>query len=1184
MRQKAVSGKQKLQGRRALSGFHPHSGRDNGSGRLARVFASALALVLMLAALPTGADAAGNGRVALAQENGYGRMIFTFPDGLPSYNASINAGVLVIDFGKAAGADTDAFVSQMPLYVAVARQDTDGRTIRLALTSDFRLDTKKAENSLYFDLLPPGWVGDPPSLPEDVLARMAAAEEKKRAVEEARLVAEAQGVVEPDVPVPDLSVRVVSRDGMTRLVFDWNQPVLYSLLQRQGLATITFDRTAKVDLSPLRVDPPPYLSHASAIEHEGRLAVVLTLKPGVAVTDFREDMGVVLDLKPLSGAGVSPEAQAAAAELTEEAPAKETDKAETDKEETAAQAAGPKDIRPEAARTEEGDVAAGDAPVEAPAEVNAASGEAMELHATNAMPAGPRPEGKAVARLEASRGGMDVVVAWPEPVGATVFERAGRLMIVFDTALPLDTDGIVPEGQTAFGAPEVVTFESGVALILPLKERVLIGAVEEGASWRISVGETLSTTGRPIAISRSWREDGRGSVTFDLKGARKILTFKDPLVRDDLIVATARGPVQALQTPRSFVEFQALQTAQGIAIVPVADDVNVAAAPDNVLVSRHDGLTLSADDNRDDGGEQTAAAGVSVAAAPVPARMDFADWRKVPGETFVERRKYYLGKFAAAGTEELGKLRFDYGRFLLAYGLAPEAHAVLEKAAEANVRYLTDPSYRAAMGIAEVLGRRHVEAINSLSMTGLENAPHAAVWRGFARAELGHWEAAREQFGLAGAVIDAFDEDLNTLFRATAAKAALRGGDVAGAQHYADGFAATPTGKRAQAEILLVRAMIADARDAVKEAKERYGLAIASGYPPVAAGARFGLAALRHKAGELDNAGFAEELESLRYAWRGDALELDVLTRLAALRLEEGRIADALKLMRTATANYPDSDEAHKMNMRMSDIFASYFLSDAANDMPPVQALAFFDNFKELTPIGSKGDEMIRNLAERLVEVDLLPQAEHLLDYQVANRLHGGVAKAQVAARLASIYLVDQKPDRALAALRATKQNLLPEGMAERRQLLEARALAELKRYDHALDLLEGKDDERAKRLRADVLWAAGRWPEAGGAIELLLGETWKTDKPLSGEERLLVMRGAIAYSLAGDENGLSRFRAKFGDAMHDSPDASAFAIVSDPIVEQGVAFREMASRIASIDTLDRFLASLKAEETSAVN
>ncbi len=53
---------------------------------------------------------------------------------------------------------------------------------------------------------------------------------------------------------------------------------------------------------------------------------------------------------------------------------------------------------------------------------------------------------------------------------------------------------------------------------------------------------------------------------------------------------------------------------------------------------------------------------------------------------------------------------------------------------------------------------------------------------------------------------------------------------------------------------------------------------------------------------------------------------------------------------------------------------------------------------------------------------------------------------------------------------------------------------------------------------------------------------------------------------------------------MAGGPDASSFAVVSEPIVKQGVAFREMASRIASVDTLDRFLATLKADETVAVN
>lgn len=1150
-----------------VNGLFRHTDRDEEGGLVRRILGLAM-FALLLSALPFSAQAAGGVRIDLAENDGYGRAIFTFPDGVPGYRASINSGVLVLDFDKTFDVEPDAFLRQLPRYVAIARQSEDRRSLRLALTTDFTLDTKTAENALYVDLLPPNWTGNPPPLPPEVQARIDAAQEARQKEEDAKLAAKAQGIVEPEAPQPGLSVRVAERAGMTRLVFDWNQPVLYSLVQRQGLATITFDRTAAADLSMLRVNPPAYLSSATAIEHDGRLAVVLTLKPGVTISDFREDLNVVLDLKP-SSATTMPA-------LEEVADGDAPDDAGGDQVKTVAGA--PKNLLPDAAHDEEDAEAHASETSEAVRAETAQ--EADAVIAANPLPQGKRPEGKAVVRFVAGRSGTDIVVDWPEPVGAAVFERADRLWAVFDRVLPLDISEVTAQELGPFGVPEAVSFDGGTALVVPLREKVLIGAVEDGASWRISAGETIPTTGRPIGISRNWREDGRGSVVFDFRAPSMVLRVRDPLVGDEFIVATARGPGQSLQTPRSFVEFQALQTAHGLAIVPVADDLNVAAAPDSVLVSRRDGLTLSADDHED----AAKVMGEALAAMPAPAEMHFAEWRKAPGETFTERRQHYLTKLTNAQTQELGEVRFAYGRFLLAYGLAPEARAAFDAAREARIKYASEPAYLAARGVASVLSGRYVDAINDLSGPGLDNAPHAAAWRGLARAELGHWEAARAQFSLAGAIVDAFGDDLRADFRAMAAIAALKGGDAGSAEHYASGFPADPQSQKAKAEILLVNAMIADARGNVDAAAGRYDMAIANGYPPVAARARFGKALMLHKAGEMDTETLARELESLRYAWRGDGLELDVLTRLAALRLEQGKTGDALKLMRTATNNFPDSDEAHRMNMRMSDVFADYFLSEAAQEMQPVQALAFFENFKELTPIGQRGDELIRNLAERLVEVDLLPQAAHLLDYQVANRLHGGVAKAQVAARLASIFLSDQQPARALAALRATKQNLLPEALAARRMLLETRALADLKQYDNALELMDGKNGKLVERLRADVLWDAGRWPEAGAAIETVLGDTWKSGEPLSTEARLLAMRGAIAYSLAGDETGLASLRAKYGQAMAESPDASAFAVVSEPIVKQGVAFREMASRIASVDTLDRFLASLKVDETFAVN
>ncbi len=104
---------------------------------------------------------------------------------------------------------------------------------------------------------------------------------------------------------------------------------------------------------------------------------------------------------------------------------------------------------------------------------------------------------------------------------------------------------------------------------------------------------------------------------------------------------------------------------------------------------------------------------------------------------------------------------------------------------------------------------------------------------------------------------------------------------------------------------MLVDALITDRLGRTDEALVRYDRAIENGYPPIAARARFGKAVLLNNLGKIDNDALKDDLESLRYAWRGDSLELEVLSKLAALHLQSGGIVDALKTMRIATANYP---------------------------------------------------------------------------------------------------------------------------------------------------------------------------------------------------------------------------------------------------------------------------------------
>jgi hypothetical protein len=203
--------------------------------------------------------------------------------------------------------------------------------------------------------------------------------------------------------------------------------------------------------------------------------------------------------------------------------------------------------------------------------------------------------------------------------------------------------------------------------------------------------------------------------------------------------------------------------------------------------------------------------------------------------------------------------------------------------------------------------------------------------------------------------------------------------------------------------------------------------------------------------------------------------------------------------------------------------------------------------------------------------VDLLEPAEKLLSYQTDKRLDG-VARAQVATRLAMVYLMDEKPQKALDTIRATAITTLPDDVQHQRLLLEARAFAALRQWNTALDLIAVDTAFDTQRLRADIYWESGNWAVAGQKAEELMGTRYSDAAPLSAEDRLEVMRAAVAYSLAGDQASLDRLRSNFGPKMTKTPDATAFAVLAQNIDSHGVDFRNRAAQIAAVDTLQNFM------------
>ena len=111
---------------------------------------------------------------------------------------------------------------------------------------------------------------------------------------------------------------------------------------------------------------------------------------------------------------------------------------------------------------------------------------------------------------------------------------------------------------------------------------------------------------------------------------------------------------------------------------------------------------------------------------------------------------------------------------------------------------------------------------------------------------------------------------------------------------------------------------------------------------------------------------------------------------LGRLYAEESRWRDAFTMARRANELYPDNDDdAHALRRGGQPLRGAVPRRQGATRSRALDAIALYFDFKEFTPPGRRGDEMIRRLAERLVALDLLGEAADLLQHQVDNRLLG---------------------------------------------------------------------------------------------------------------------------------------------------------------------------------------------------
>jgi tetratricopeptide (TPR) repeat protein len=1192
-------------------------------------FASSLSVFLVFAGLmiasPCRADDPVKGEATFQASGGYARLTLKLAEDVES-EVTTAGSVILIRFKRPVDIAVEKLPDLVPDYVGAARRDPDGSAIRLSLQRRVTVNTMTAGERIFVDFLPDSWTGPPPSLPAEVIRELAA---RARAAERAL---RAQLAVAAAKKKPPVGVRASVQPTFVRFVFEMPNGVNVSSVLNEQKLTLQFNSVLAFDLADAKVAAPPNVASITQRADVDSSAVDIVLIGEVDVHSFREEKNYVIDVafQPVEKSAAAEElapvkskvaAQIAAAEvsaphvvthgkpLNESMPLQEPPVLPPVTSEVIAEQAGieikPREAQPTApeqaasenASTEKMPVAEHVAPVAevAPmAEKMAATPEKAEApkasqpsEATHApameapKPAAPKQVPAATAAapkkaepdaatVEARRDSdaLRVTFSFAAPTPAAMFRRADTVWLVFDRTAPIDVEAIRAKGGAIIGDVSRLPLEKGQAIRIRLNRPQMPSLESDGRTggtdWILTFADRVQAPPLPLTVLRNITDPALANVSVPLANPGLLHKLVDPDAGDTLLVVTAPPPTRGFIKRQDFVELSLLESVHGVVIHPNSDDVSAEVGSDKVMLGKPGGLTLSSAD--------VAAERATAAVRPL---FDPAEWRKNREENFLGRLDTLIKATAAAGREDLSQARLDLANFYMARGMFHEARGVTNLMLSETKVGSEDAAVVMVHAVASILIGSPERGLKDLANPAIGNGYDSQLWKALAFARQGKWADAREKFKNAEFSIAALPLEIQRIVTADAMRASLEVKDYAGASRRRSELEVVGVPREMKPEVAVLRGRLAEALGHDKDALDAYKFAANSADRPSAAEGRLLEVLLRQKRGELPQADALRELETLSAIWRGDGTEVKTLAVMAQIYADAGRYSESLAATKTATRLQPNSEPSRQSQDAASALFAQLYLSPKGEDMKPIDALGMFYEYRELTPIGRRGDEMIRRLAERLVAVDLLDQAAELLQYQVDKRLEGA-ARAQVAARLAMVYLTNRKPDRAITALRSTRIADLSGELRQQRLLLEARAQSDVGRHDLALDIISNITGREAIRLRSDIYWASRRWREASEQIELYYADRWRDFKPLNAVEKGDVIRAVVGYALAEDALGLARFREKYAPLMSGNTDRMAFDLASKPAAASSAEFGAIAKMAAGVDTLDGFIREMK--------
>ncbi len=778
-----------------------------------------------------------------------------------------------------------------------------------------------------------------------------------------------------------------------------------------------------------------------------------------------------------------------------------------------------------------------------------------------------------------------------ERTAAAVFERGNTIWIVFSRSADMNLmllKSILPKSVT-----EATQYSYPGSSVLRLATDGSIHASAENLNstyeWNVTLAATPTEPANRIGVTVDTIDHKTRLVAAAFDVAEP-LKFYDPAVGDHLLVIPSYENKHGVPHSRTFPEIELLASNQGVAMITTRDDLTTSSGRLGVVVESPKGLAIS-ENLAVMSGNKGPVLGLNSGVL-----LPYNEWFVPPDKfraTLIARQQALRSATKDSRAENLYALATLY----LGQGMGSEANGYLDLIA-ANEPEFYKARKLALLSTAAHALEGHIDAASTaLAAPELADVKEADLWREYLSlyvskpsvvqkilqenenevakpfvappsdttnlaadsedvAELGTEDSAkpvappsrplmrflkynrsfvrfyppRIRQMLASAAADAYVAN-GLEEKALAAFDTLNRDEIIGPlRHQAEYVLALQSAKSKKPEQAteLLERLVKQSNDPFSRARARATLAM-----------------MQLQAGKKTVDETTDELESIRISWRGDAVEIDILKTLVKLYTDAKQYDNALRTLKNLTEEFPGDADYLTTSAETSDLFEKLYLGGLADEMPPLKSLSLFYEFRDLTPIGDKGDLIIQKLADRLAAFDLIDRATQLLENQVNFRL-AGEARSRVGARLALLYLFNHQPKEALKVLEVTNYGSNPVELQRQRLQLTAQALSAVGRHTDALNLIYNDTSDAGQLLKMDILWAAQDWPNVVTTGEDILSKRADLTKELTPTETEILLKLALGYSFQGDYNQLRYLKDYYAALVPESGYKKIFEFITN--------------------------------------